>query len=552
MPAPSSAFTGRDTILNTLTAALRPGSSEDTPPLHVVAGLAGVGKTELVLHVANRVLNQDSWFPGGVLFIDLFGYAPERRLSPGRALGSLLQALAVPDEYMPAELQDRARLYRSVLASYAQQGRRILVVLDNALDGAQVEPLLPGDPGIPVLVTSRHTLADLDARLHDLSVLDPKHAVDLLRLVLRRAHGRDDTRVDDAMDSAENIVQLCGLLPLALRIVAALLADQPRRPLSSMEQALSDTHRRLQRLSRGSLAVRAAFELSYQHLPSEQARLFRLLPVNPGPDISTDSAGRLADIEPYAAEEILESLTRGHLVETGASYGRWRMHDLIRIYADELGRSRDKDGRPAAVQRLLLHYKDFTLDAGSQFAPEVPVSDRFSRAAALSWLDDEVSNIVAAAPYASAEGYPSIAVTLVASISQYLMDLTRESAPHAPRKWFSYRRGGGTEQSRPHSARDARFRQGRPDTTTGCHPAAKGGKSSRRRCGAHQSRAHAGRTAPARRSRERFPAGHRDLCRTRRQARRSGHPEQSGDVSQGTGTERGGRRSPHEGTGRLP
>ncbi|MDX3379530.1 NB-ARC domain-containing protein [Streptomyces sp. ME02-6991-2A] len=252
MPAPSSTFTGRETVLELLVEELRPGRRAAAGPLaHVVAGLPGAGKTELVLQVAHRA-SQQGWFPGGILFIDLHGYDGDRRVSPSRALGSLIQALGIPDRYVPDDLQDRARLYRSVLSTYAEQGRRILVIADNASDDSQARPLLSADSRIPVLVTSRHTLAGINnARMHDLAILDSASAVELLRRELCQARGPDDSRVEDAPESAEKIAHLCGHLPLALRIVAALLADLPARPLSSMLKSLSDARNRLQRLSRG-------------------------------------------------------------------------------------------------------------------------------------------------------------------------------------------------------------------------------------------------------------------------------------------------------------
>ncbi|MEU3203274.1 NB-ARC domain-containing protein [Streptomyces cyaneofuscatus] len=357
MPAPSSTFTGRETVLELLVEELRPGRRADAGPLaHVVAGLPGVGKTELVLQVARRA-SQQGWFPGGTLFIDLHGYDGDRHIGPSRALGSLIQALGIPDRYVPDNLQDRARLYRSVLSTYAEQGRRVLVIVDNARDDSQARPLLSGDSRVPVLVTSRHTLSGLDnARMHDLAVLEPASAVELLRRDLRQARGPQDSRVDDAPEPAASIAQLCGHLPLALRIVAALLADLPARPLSSMVQALGDTRQRLQRLSRGDLAVRTAFELSYHHLCDDQARLFRLLPINPGPDISTESAGRLADLSSDEAEDLLGALARAHLVEPHAKYGRWRLHDLLRLYADEECTLREgAQERQRAASRLLDH-----------------------------------------------------------------------------------------------------------------------------------------------------------------------------------------------------
>ncbi|QES48872.1 tetratricopeptide repeat-containing protein [Streptomyces venezuelae] len=414
MPSPAATFTGRESEVNLLLDGLRPPPQGSVR--QVVSGLAGIGKTELVLQVAHRALQEDGRFPGGALFIDLFGYDTERRVTPDRALGQLLRALGIPDEHVPAGLQERTRLYRSVLASYADQGRRVLLVLDNARTAEQVAPLLSGDPRIPALVTSRHTLALPDAHLHDLSVLDEAAAVELLDGALRKARGPAEGRVASAPDEAAALARLCGFLPLALRIVAALLADLPQRPLSSMTEALEDSRQRLGRLSREDLAVRAAFGLSYEHLGAGQARLFRLLPINPGADIATEAAARLADTEPYPAEEVLQDLARGHLIEPGATYGRWRMHDLIRLYAEELGREQDPEAeRRAARGRLHVHYLSTAREAGYRLHSDGP-----AREAALAWLEDERANLVATTVAAVGLGYVWVPGHLLTSLTGFL------------------------------------------------------------------------------------------------------------------------------------
>ena len=162
LPAPSTTFTRREELLNTLLEHLTPKKGRGGVPVSALAGLAGIGKTELAVHTAKEALQRTGWFPGGALFIDLFGYDTERRLSPEQAPESLLRALAVPGEHIPDSLEDRQRLYRSVLAHYAQEGRRILVVVDNASTAAQAGPLLPTDGVTAALVTSRHTLDGLE------------------------------------------------------------------------------------------------------------------------------------------------------------------------------------------------------------------------------------------------------------------------------------------------------------------------------------------------------------------------------------------------------
>ncbi|MFI7099430.1 ATP-binding protein [Streptomyces sp. NPDC050161] len=429
LPSCSPAFTGREDELAVLSAVLAPSASGQphagTAPLAVVTGLGGVGKTELALQSAHRARARQDWFPGGVLFTQLFGYDPERRVTPEQALASMLRALGLPGEHVPATLEDRARLYRSVLSAYADEGRRILVVLDNARDTEQVAPLLPGDPRVPALVTSRQTLTDLDARLVGLDSLDEPTAVDLLRRTLHQAHGASDTRVDAEPGQAAVLVSLCGGLPLALRIAGALLIETPARPLSSLTDAFRDAGRRLRRMESGTLALRTAFDLSYAQLPAAQARLFRMLPLNPGPDLTTEAAAHLTGTDHDGAEELLRALARAHLIEPGLTYGRWRLHDLARLYADELGRGHAaEDGRTPALGRLLDHYVDTAEAADAHLTPPFGGGPFATRHEAVRWLDAERPNLLAAASLASARGRADTVFRMHVALGTYL-NLTR-------------------------------------------------------------------------------------------------------------------------------
>ncbi|MEY2247251.1 tetratricopeptide repeat protein [Streptomyces sp. BF23-18] len=428
LPSPSSTFTGRDTHVEELLHELAPREEQQAMPTApqpsriAVAGLAGVGKTELVVQVAARALLEPGWFPGGVLFVDLFGYDPERRLSPERALDGFLRALGIPGEHVPNELQDLQRLYRSVLAAFAGKGRRILVVIDNASSADQAAPLLPTDGMTVVLITSRHTL-DIDARLHDLNVLDTDASIVLLHQALQQARGPADTRVQDAPDAASAIGDLCAGLPLALRIAAALLADTPTRPLTSLARALQAEHSRLDRLRREDRAVRAAFDLSYRHLSNASARLFRLFPINAGPDLSVESVAALADLDDYTAEEILQDLNRAHLIETsGSIWGRWRMHDLIRLYATAHLKQEGREKQIAARSRLLERYRTMASAAGSHLTPDSggPSSPLFTnREKALEWLENERANLVAAVTTAHETEAATTAASLAFSLAAF-------------------------------------------------------------------------------------------------------------------------------------
>ncbi|WP_405989053.1 tetratricopeptide repeat protein [Streptomyces sp. NBC_00986] len=429
LPTVSSTFTGREAImldlLDGLTPRHEPPRTAPTAPRVAVAGLAGVGKTELAVQVATRALRRPGWFPGGVLFVDLLGYDTERRLSPERVLDGLLRSLGIPAVHIPQELQDLQRLYRSVLATFSEQGQRILVILDNVSSAEQAIPLMPSDGETACLVTSRHTL-DIDARLHDLNVLDGESSIELLHQVLLRARGSSDTRVSDAPEAAASIACLCAGLPLALRIAAALLADAPTRPLASLADALQAEHSRLDRLRREDRAVRAAFDLSYQHLPSASARLFRLFSVNVGPDLSLATTAALADLDAHDAEEILQDLNRAHLIEpSGVRYGRWRMHDLIRLYAKDhsLGATHRAE-RTAGVERLYRCYLTTAEQADSLLGrrPQVAhASPRFTdRDAALAWFDDETLNLSTAATGAVDSGQYSAGIRLAMALDGYL------------------------------------------------------------------------------------------------------------------------------------
>ncbi|MFF0410960.1 tetratricopeptide repeat protein [Kitasatospora sp. NPDC004745] len=424
LPPCSSTFTGRDAELATLLAGLAPGAAGQSPRVQVVAGLAGIGKTELAVQTAHAALREESWFPGGALFVDLLGYDPDHRLSPDHALDGWLRALGIPAEHIPPGVQDRSRLFRSALAALARAGRPVLLVIDNAAGYDQVRPLLPGDGVTAALVTSRDGLA-VDARLHDLTALGPRASVDLLDHALREARGGGDTRVSDAPEDAATVVRLCAGLPLALRIAGALLADSPGRPLSSLARALEADHTRLRRLHYEDFAVRAAFDLSYRRLDATHARLFRLLSLNPGPDLATEAAAALAGVDDVEAEELLCDLSRAHLVEQAGGWGRWRMHDLVRLYAGEQGNlpaHAAADHRDTAQDRLHEHFTATLRAANTHLAALLdPPSPRFADlAAALAWLDAERPNLIALVTAAPPLGRPRATTSLALNLSHFL------------------------------------------------------------------------------------------------------------------------------------
>jgi tetratricopeptide (TPR) repeat protein len=405
LPAITAGFSGRQADLAMLADLLDPNKNTGPVLVSAVAGLAGVGKTTLAVHAGHAAL-QRGWYQGGVLFIDLHGY-DDQPVEPGQALDAMLRALGVRAEHIPASPDERGALYRSVLADIRYP---VLVVADNASSEAQVQPLLPGTGPHKVLVTSRHTLAALEGPLVDVRVLDRDASVGLLDAALRLARPADD-RIARDPEAATRLAVLCDGLPLALQIAAALLKADQSFGSDELADELQVEHQRLERLryndGSGSdgLSVAAAFELSYRKLDEDDARLFRLLPVNTGPDISTASAAVLADRTIGEVREVLAGLARAHLVEAApGAIGRWRMHDLIRLYAARLSDGGvESDSREQARGRLLSYYATMTTAAVSYLVGTSGADqpDCFKgRNDALDWLDAERSNLVTAASVA--------------------------------------------------------------------------------------------------------------------------------------------------------
>ena len=350
LPPAVGCFAGRERELAELSALLdqADGQGSGTIVISAVGGSAGVGKTALATHWGHRVAGR---FPDGQLYADLRGWGPSADpVPPADLISRFLHALGVPADQVPADAAARQNLYRSLLAT-----RRILLVLDNARDTAQVRPLLPGGSSCVVLVTSRSRLAGLIAAEAayplSLDVLTPGEARQLLVLRL----GRD--RVAAEPDAAGELAELCARLPLALAIAASRACLHPAMSLATLADGLRDASARLAALDAGdSISVEAAFSWSYQHLPEPGRRMFRLLSLHPGPDISVAAAASLAAINPGQARAMLRELADASLL-TEHLPGRFRCHDLLRTYAAE--RATAEDSQPsqrAAIQRTLDHY----------------------------------------------------------------------------------------------------------------------------------------------------------------------------------------------------
>ncbi|MEU9529671.1 tetratricopeptide repeat protein [Streptomyces sp. NPDC048210] len=400
LPALPQEFTGRADDLAFILEVLDPDRPGVGPAVAVLSGWGGVGKTTLA-YAAGHAAQQRNWFTG-VLLVDLRGYDPHPAQAED-ALEALLRSLGVRPEHLPPPGAGREALFRSQLNAREAAGERLLVVADNASALAQVQPLLP--PGLHgMIVTSRDALAGL-GRMRTVNRLQPEDAVALLQAALKK-NDPDDVRVEEDPGAAERVVLACGCLPLALQITAALLAQDPGQPLSERAEALSQVEGVLDGLSDGHRSLRAMFDQSLDRLSLQEQDLFRLLSLNPGPDIATPAAAVLSGQPQAAAERRLGRLAASHLIERNpAARGRWQMHDLLRAYANEQaeafkGRGRDPRRRyDQAHTRLIDHYIQSAEAADTHFHPPGSVvSSRFAdREQALVWFDAERENLIAAA-----------------------------------------------------------------------------------------------------------------------------------------------------------
>jgi tetratricopeptide (TPR) repeat protein len=391
----------------------------------VIGGTAGVGKTALALHWAHQVAGR---FPDGQLYLNLRGFDPSGApVTSAEAVRRLLDGLGEPPDRIPSDLDTQAALYRSLLA-----GRRMIIVLDNASDPAQIRLLLPGDPGCLVLVTSRNQLAGLaaadGAHLLTLDLLTEAEA----REFLGRRLGAQ--RVADEPDAVVELAGLCARLPLALSIAAARAAARPGLPLAELAVELRDERIRLDALDAGDAAtdVRAVFSWSYQQLREPAAQMFRLLGVHPGPDISAPAAASLAGLAPGVARKALAELARSHLITEHAA-GRYTLHDLLRTYAAEQARGPDsKSDLLAAVHRMLDHYLH-TACAASQLLhpyrdpiplnplqPQALPEELADRPQALAWFQAERLVLLAAITQAVREGFTAHAWQLPWAVATFL------------------------------------------------------------------------------------------------------------------------------------
>lgn len=429
VPAPPVRFTGRDEqllALDELAAVWSQGGGGRTT-VAVVDGAGGLGKTALALHWAHRAADR---FPDGQLYLNLRGFGPGEPVDSSSAAGTLLSALGVPEDQIPAGAEARSAWLRSTLA-----GRRVLVVLDNARDVEQVRPLLPGSDAF-VLVTSRNQLRGLvsrdGARRLTLAPLSEEESSHLLQRMGAAAPGAVSA-------AARELARLCGHVPLALAVAAERIArtdtSGPNERLTDLLTDLRDEHRRLDALSGGddlSTDVRAVLSWSYRAASKDEQALFRLLASTPGPNLDVLAAAALSGRSEAQVRQLLDRLSAAHLVEeTGGR--RFEQHDLIRAHAAELAASVDDAAQTAQARaRLLRWYEGAAIAARKQLQPNQPLTldeplpvepPQFAdRDAAIAWLAAERDNLVEAVWAAADAGEDRCAWHLAAGLAAYFTE----------------------------------------------------------------------------------------------------------------------------------
>ncbi|MFC8329225.1 AfsR/SARP family transcriptional regulator [Streptomyces olivaceus] len=419
---PDQALVGRDRLCDQVAAAAAPAGTLPAPPVVVLCGGPGTGKTALAVRTGHRLRHL---FPEGQWYVRL-READGRAREPGAVLAQLLTASGA--DAVPRTLEEKASALRTRLAD-----RRVLMILDDAADAEQVTPLLPGTSGCSVLITSYASLPALGTecgtRSFALDALSPAAALTMLETVLGGA------RVAAEPEAARQLAALCGRRPLALRIAATRLADRPDRPLSASVADLTGPDR-LSRLAVGAgrrTAVRAAFEVPYQELGPAAAALFRLLPLIPGPDFSPSTARALAGLAPEDSDRHLDRLTALHLLSRSRR-GRLSLPVLLRLYAAERSRIEDSaQERAAAYERLRGWCWATATSAAAARCPdpvrlgqepdergEVSPAVFENAAAATDWLDAERPTLLAMAEAAAVRGPHAAAWQLADVLRDYL------------------------------------------------------------------------------------------------------------------------------------
>ncbi|MFD0417883.1 BTAD domain-containing putative transcriptional regulator [Streptomyces sp. NPDC127108] len=441
LPMDIPEFTGREAELRELvgeTTDMGTGTGTGTGVIvAVIEGMAGVGKTRLAVRAAHQLVAQGH-FADVQLWADLKGFSPDRPpADPAHVLEDFLRLLGVPGDLVPEQVEARAALYRDRLA-----GRRALVVLDDAADEEQVRPLLPGTGSCLLLITSRRVLGGLDgARTTRLAPFSPKEATALIDRVTERERpwtgppdhpGAKSPQVPGPDDALLRVAELCGHLPLAVALAGRRLRTRPSWSTTDLARRLEADAGRLRQLAVGGRTVDAAFALSYESLPEPRRRAFRLLALHPGTDCTPESAAALLGTDRDTAEDLLEALLDEHLLQSFA-HGRYRHHDLLRLYAHGRTHAEDtEEARTAAVLRLARWYCDAAEEARRRLEPWRSAADDGRRlvlptgpgpapaAAALEWLERERANLTAATEEAARRDWHDCTWRLAAATHSFL------------------------------------------------------------------------------------------------------------------------------------
>jgi hypothetical protein len=423
LPPDTAAFTGREEELHRITASVTDAAGAGSVvAIHAIDGMPGVGKTTLAVHAAHALRHR---FPDRQLFINLHAHTPgQDPLTPEAALAALLTATGVEARSLPGDLQGRAGLWRDRMA-----GQRAVLVLDNAAGSDQVTPLLPGDGGCLVLVTSRRYLGDLPGTAIPLllQVLAPQQAQEMFARLVPRAVGPDA--------AVAELVRLAGFLPLAISLLARVYA---RHPSWSLADLAAETRASMLTLAAEKDSVAAAFEVSYRYLDPGQREFFRRLGLHPGTTIDSYAAAALAGTGLREAARYLDALhDEGLLTEAG--YRRYGMHDLIRRYARDHAAADPAPERERALDRLLNYYQHTAALAEARLARRArtsPAPDTPTPAAApalagadqaLAWARAERPNLLACLDHATDTGQHARVVALTA----VLATLLRQDGPWA-------------------------------------------------------------------------------------------------------------------------
>ncbi|WP_203906270.1 AfsR/SARP family transcriptional regulator [Rhizocola hellebori] len=417
LPLDVRGFAGRQAELERLDRLVAGQSSLTT--VVAVSGMGGVGKTALAVHWSHRVSEA---FPDGQLYLDLHGFDPSAApVTAEEAVRRLLDGLGLAPKHVPAAADAQIALYRSLTAT-----RRLLVVLDNACDTGQVLPLLPSGPACMAIVTSRDRLTGLIASAGAFPLAVPPLALDEARALL--ALRLDQTRIAQAPEAVDQIIERCASLPLALTMVAAEAAMRTDIPLDHLADGLSAIHHRLDAFGVGDAGVRGVFTWSYQRLSPAAARVFRLLGVHPGPDASLSAIASLAGQPVAQIRPLVDELARLHLANEG-SIGRYGLHDLVHEYAAELVEPDPE--RDVATRRMLDHYLRCGYAAAissyptrdrlelPEAMPGVTLADIVDKDSGLAWFAAEYQTLLAVIRSAADTGHDTYVPRLSWTLESY-------------------------------------------------------------------------------------------------------------------------------------